>query len=249
MRPVVLVGLFLSLSFQAMAEIVYREDMLPLIIQDIFEELTEEGKDVDFEQITEDLETLHQNPINLNNTSEEELQKLLFLSDRQIEEILILAYKQPLRSIYELKLVKGLKDYEIRNMLPFITVANVTKEETLSWKESLRNTRHEASLRFDARNIENNGSDPFYLALKYRMNCNNRLQLGFAMERDPQEPFYAKGKTYGADFYGGFLQLQDIWKFKKIIIGDFKASFGEGLTINNGMNYEGKRAVIGSRGF
>ena len=49
------------------------------IILDIYNAMTEVGE-ADFEQIQTDLYALHENPINLNNTSDEELQQLYFLS-------------------------------------------------------------------------------------------------------------------------------------------------------------------------
>ena len=52
---------------------------LDAIILDIYNAATEIGE-VDYEQLQTDLYALHDAPINLNNTSEEELQQLYFLS-------------------------------------------------------------------------------------------------------------------------------------------------------------------------
>ncbi|MBQ7210326.1 MAG: helix-hairpin-helix domain-containing protein [Paludibacteraceae bacterium] len=244
-----MVFLFLSLSVTTMAEIVYSPDMLSSIIEDIYEELLEEGHEVDFEQMSEDLQALSCNPINLNNTSEEELSRLVFLNDKQIENILISAYRKPLISIYELRLIEGLNDYEIRNMLPFVYVGEKEEEKELSAKEFFSRAKHELAIRFDARNIENNGTDPFYTAIKYRLNCRNKLQVGLTAERDAQEPSYREGKIYGADFWGGYAEIRDIWKFKKIVAGDYRVSFGEGLVINTNNTFYSKRNIVEQRKF
>ena len=78
------------------------------IILDIYNAMTEVGE-ADFEQIQTDLYALHEHPINLNNTSDEELQQLYFLSPRQIDDILLYAYKHPFESLYELKMIPSLE--------------------------------------------------------------------------------------------------------------------------------------------
>ncbi len=107
------------------SEIKYSPDMLPLIIEDIYSSLTEDGRDVDFEELETDLMQLHENPINLNAATEEDLRKLRFLGDEQIDDILLFAYRHPFLDIYDLRMIYGLADYEIRNMIPFIYIAPV----------------------------------------------------------------------------------------------------------------------------
>ncbi len=231
------------------SEIKYSPDMLPLIIEDIYSSLTEDGRDVDFEELETDLMQLHENPINLNAATEEDLRKLRFLGDEQIDDILLFAYRHPFLDIYDLRMIYGLADYEIRNMIPFIYIAPVEKPQPFYWKEMWHYARHEVDLRLDARNIENKGKDPFYTSVKYRFQYKNKVDAGLVMERDNGEPFYVKGKTYGADFYGGWLQIEDVWKFKKISLGDYRVSFGQGLVLNTNMNYGGKAEYLLHKGF
>ena len=89
---------------------------------DIYRAATEVGE-VDYEQLQTDLYALHDNPIDLNNTSDEELAQLLFLSPRQIDDILLYADKHPFESLYELRMIASLTDYEIRDLLPFVTIS------------------------------------------------------------------------------------------------------------------------------
>ena len=91
------------------------------ILEDIYNELSEEGE-VPLEEVQEELLELASYPINLNQTTADELSKLRFLSDEQIDAILLYQYQHPFQDIYELQLIDCLKDYEIRNMLPFVEV-------------------------------------------------------------------------------------------------------------------------------
>ncbi|MBR1929020.1 MAG: hypothetical protein IJ834_04685 [Paludibacteraceae bacterium] len=226
------------------SQIDYTQQMYPLIVQDIYESLIEEDKEVDFEDISENLLLIHENPINLNDATYEELSQLMFLSDEQIDDILLLVYQHPLESVWELRLVSSLEDYEVRNLLPFVVVKPVEKDEKIYWKEMWHYAKHEVDTRFDARSIEDNGNDPFYLSIKYKFNYKKKVEWGIVADRDPKEPFYYPHKTYGADFYGGYLQLTDIWKFQKIVAGDFRASFGHGLVLNNSSAYGGKVSYL-----
>lgn len=247
MRNFTLTCLF-ALSTLVSAEVAYSPQMLPLILQDIYQELQEEGVSVDFEDVETNLLQLADNPINLNAATEEDLRQLLFLSDDQIDAILLFVYKSPLSNLYQLRLVPGLTDYEIRNMLPFVVAGSIEEKKSFYWKEMWHYAKHETALRFDARNIENNQSDPFYASLRYKFNYKQKVDFGVVLERDPHEPLYVKHKTYGADFYGGWLQINDLWHFKRIVAGDYRVSFGQGLVINMNLAYGGKAAYLYRRG-
>ena len=135
------------------AQVSYSPDMFPFILQDIFEELTEQGVEVDFEEIESDLRSIAAHPINLNATSEQELKQLLFLTDEQIDAILLFAYNHPFNNLYDLQLIGQLADYEIRDMLPFVYVGKVDTKQPFYWKEMWHYGKQEVNIRLDARNI------------------------------------------------------------------------------------------------
>lgn len=205
---------------------------LSLIINDIYESLQENDVVIDFESMEEDLLELAEQPVNLNNASAADLQRLYFLNDTQIDNILRYVYQHPMQSLYELRLIDGLRPYEIRNLLPFVSVAPVNRQEPFYWKEMWHYARHELNLRTDARNMEGYVGDPFYGSIKYKFNYRQKVQFGLTMERDPNEPWWGK-KTYGFDFYSGFLQLKDIGHFQTVVAGDYRVRFGMGLVVNN----------------
>ena len=71
----------------------------------------DEGQSIDIDILYDDLTYLYTNKINLNTATKEQLQRLQFLSDIQIENILRYVYtSNQMQTIYELQLVDGL-DY------------------------------------------------------------------------------------------------------------------------------------------
>ena len=96
------------------------------ILQDIYNQLDEYG--IAMDDIEEQLMNIAENPINLNNTTAEELSQLCWLTDEQIDEILLYQYKHAFVSVYDLQLIHCLKDYDIRNLLPFVYIGTQEKE-------------------------------------------------------------------------------------------------------------------------
>ena len=197
------------------------------VILDIYNAVTEFGE-VDYEQLQTDLYTLHESPIDLNNTSDEELTQLYFLSPQQIDAILAYAYRHPFESLYELRLIPELADYEIRDLLPFVKITNhqspITNE--LYAKEVFAKAHHEIITRIDARNIEAyEGTDPIYTQFRYRFDFRRRVTFGVQLRR-PAGGF-ARDLQYGT-----YLQLNDITPhLHTLVAGNFQASFGQGLVL------------------
>ena len=154
------------------------------VVMDIFNAATELGE-VDYEQLQSDLYALNANPIDLNNTSDEELQQLYFLSPRQIDDILAYADKHPFESVYELRLIPSLADYEIRNLVPFVRVSARTPEHNNMYaREVFTQAKHEIITRVDARNIEAfEGTDPVYAQLRYRFDYKRKVLFGGQLRR------------------------------------------------------------------
>ena len=196
------------------------------IILDIYNAATETD-DVDLEQLQTDLYALHESPIDLNTATEEDLAQLPFLSPQQIDDILSYVYRHPLDSLYELRLIPSLSDYEIRDLLPFVKVSKSRDLEVskINVKEVFRNAKHELILRTDARNLEDfEGTDPMYIQTRYRFDYQRRVQFGLQLRRP------AGGEARDLQ-YGAWIQLNDIGPFHTIVAGNFQASFGHGLVL------------------
>lgn len=207
------------------------------ILEDIYNFLSEDGEPPG-EEIMEELIEIAQNPINLNQTTANELSRLHFLSDEQIDAILLYQYLHPFQDIYELQLIHCLKDYEIRDLMFFVYVGEANEQKNMYFREVFHYAKHEITLRTDARNIEDFEGDPMYGKLRYRFNYQNRVMAGVTIGRTP-------GATWENINYGGFIELRDMGPMKRIVAGNYQAHFGYGLVIGSPFK-RGKTAYIQS---
>ena len=223
-RPCIILALLISLC--AFGQDAY----LQRVIDDIYSQLAESGE-TDYEDVLDDLQTLAAQPIDLNHTTADELLRLRFLSEQQIDAILLYTYKHPMQELTELQLIPCLADYDIRNLLAFVTLRPDSARESIRIKDMLRHARHEITVRTDARNIENSLPihtskddlrDPFFVQARYKLNISNRLQFGVQLRRPPSGG--EKDLQYGA-----YLQLNDLGAVHTLVAGNFQAGFGQGL--------------------
>ena len=201
---------------------------LESIMEDIYSQVTEEtdGTADDFETLVEDLLAKTANPIALNADDYDALSELPFLSEEQVSAILLKARDIPFHSLYELQLVRGLKDYEIRNLLPFVRIGE-PKKEPFYWRDLGKYGKHDLSLRTDVRNIEAyEGSDPVYVQAKYGYNYRRQAEAGVTIRRP------AAGGWQDLE-YGGYIQLSNIGHLKRFVGGCYQARFGQGLVTNH----------------
>ena len=194
------------------------------IIWDIYNAVTEVGE-ADYEQLQTDLYALHEHPIDLNHTNEEELSQLYFLSPRQIDDLLLYANKHPFEQLYELRLIPSLADYEIRDLLPFVRIGAGTPDKKMYAREVFAHAQHEIVTRVDARNIEGyEGADPMYVQTRYRFDYQRRVIFGGQLRRPT-------GGGAESLEYGAYLQVNDIGCMHTLVAGNFQAGFGQGLVL------------------
>lgn len=216
------------------------------VLEDIFNQLSEDS-DCPYEDIEEELLNIAENPMDLNKVTQEDLSRLIFLSDEQIDAILMYQYEHGFKEIYELQLIDCLKDYEIRNLLPFVKVDAKSerleaKGKDIYFREVFHYAKHEMTLRVDARNIEDFDGDPMYSKLRYRFNYQNRVQAGVTAMMAIGDGQLALSEIWD---YGGYVQLKDIGPIKTIVAGNYQANFGYGLVVGSPFK-RGKSAYIQS---
>lgn len=72
--------------------------------------------------------------------------------------------------------------------------------------------------------------DPYYNHLKYRFRYKDRVQFGVTAEKDAGEQFWGEHHK-GYDFFSAHLELRNVGKIKTLVLGDFRANFGQGLVM------------------
>ncbi|MEA3317978.1 MAG: helix-hairpin-helix domain-containing protein, partial [Bacteroidota bacterium] len=110
------------LNIKAQKRIIDQENL-----EDFIEEIASSSDDeYDYSNLFEDLNYFLSEPLNINTAKDEDLEKLQFLNDYQINSLKhYIRRNGALLSIYELQLIPWFTDEVIFNIIPFIT----TKEE------------------------------------------------------------------------------------------------------------------------
>ena len=228
-----------------------------IVLQDIVEEIAENSEDeLDYTTLFNALENLAENPLDLNTASAEDFREILFLSEYQIFSIIRYRTKyHGFQTIYELAFVEGLDELTMKYLYPFVTVSGEKPKEKTNWKKAFSYGHHTVLGRYQrvlqkkaGYNISDSilqintdksrylGSpDKYYL--KYNYSYKKKISYGFTAEKDEGEQFFRGAQKYGFDFYSAHFQLNDVSIFKKIIVGDYVAQFGQGLTMWTGMAF------------
>lgn len=210
----------------------------------------EQQADLNYEEIYERLLLLHENPIDLNTASEEELMNLGLLSASQIDSFL--AYQLANGKIltpYELQYIEGFDLETITDILPFITLTNKSKGDLPFLQRVLTERNNYLILRYERilekkRGYEQNevadqtrylgSADKLYL--RYRVSKPGDFSFGFTTEKDAGEKLVWDPSTgrFGSDFWSvhGLIEKQGKWR--KLILGDYQLQFGQGLIFGSG---------------
>lgn len=195
------------------------------------------------------------NPQNINLATRADLRALGLLDEEQTDQILSLVFVNgPLHSMTELMAVPSL-DKRLRTLLSrYFYAAVPAKPARNEWKP----VTQQLTTRLDIPLYYRRGycvspaeggylGTPLYNRLQYRLSAGRRLTLGLRAEKDAGEPFRHHG---GWDSYGFAAQLKQTGVVENLVIGDYKAGFGEGLVINQGYGFgktSGRRRPSGIR--
>ena len=225
--------------------------------EDLFEELyasSEENigtKEETFELLTD----LAEHPLNLNTASQEELERIPFLTAEQIEDLQAYVYQyHGMQSLGELAMIESL-DALRRKLLPyFVYVAPVDEQQRFpTLKSIVKGGKHTflftSHLPFYQRAGDRNGylGYPYAHSFRYSFRYGDYIQAGLVGAQDAGEPFFAHGNGLGYDHYSFYLLLRKMGRLKTLAVGRYKVNFGQGLVINNSFGF-GKLAMLSTLG-
>ena len=187
--------------------------------------------------------------ININRLNPAELSKIPFLSMSQINNLTeYLTEYGEVFSMYELQAVEGFDSVTIRQLVPFIEIGPPLPRVRLTPGNLIRDGRHEVVLRYQqvlqsraGYHIEDSlvqsESGNFYIGspqryyFRYRYTFFDRVVIGISGDKDAGEEFFKGSQPLGMDFYSGFLAIKNLRWLNQLIVGNFRASFGQGLTL------------------
>jgi len=215
------------------------------------EEMAEQDEvdEASIELLYEELSSLCENPLNINTLKKDQLERLPFLSEKQIEEILYYIYKYgPLPELSEIKNVENLDWQTLNYLLPFLYAGEPEKKDYFQWKNLFRYAKQEVLTRSDYTFQEKAGyrkseeekqknpsnyylGEPYYLSFRYGYKFQNKVLFGIAGEKDAGERLW-KEDAKGFDHYAFNLNIKEIGVLKDLHIGDYRLSYGEGLVLN-----------------
>ena len=217
--------LFLLLSFAVPIAAQYDWD-------DFVEEYTsdvERAEEEDLQLHLQELKELSEHPLNINNASVEDFLQLPFLSEAQIEQIHAYIYLHgQMQTLAELRLVPLIDDVTRRRLSLFVyaeTMQDKAKDKLFGSLRHDFSTRLDVPLYYRLGQQQKNGyrGDPLYHRIRYQVGNSKHFQAGLRVEKDAGERFY--------DSYGAYAMLHEVGILDRVVVGDYRIGFGEGLVL------------------
>lgn len=221
-------------------------------VLDFEEENSEEIYDI--ESKLEQLETYSKYPLNINQASLQQLQRMEVFSDMQIQALL--RYREDYGKIlgaHELKLIYGFSTTFVDALTPYLCFGDMqtTKlsfanlktygKNTLVFKNTLVTPSSKA---YEQDYVGN----PLKMYIKYHYQWTDRISLGLALEKDAGEALAWNKKTKIFDHRSfhvmlaqqkiSFRKLPSI-TINKLIIGNYHLQFGQGLCLASSSTFGG----------
>lgn len=240
------------------------------IIENIIESMVEKyDEPVDYSELSDQIQNLLENPVNINTQECTKLRELNLVNDHQIINLQNYISKYgKLNTVYELQMVDGFDFNTVYSIRFLITTNdNSSQAENKNRKNYFRQRiKNNLLLRYSRVIQVKNGynkSDSIwqeninkyylgkgyglYMRLKTRINKN--INAGLLIDNDPGEPMFfseypdtikrmLKNKNSGSlDYINGFVQIKNKGIIKSLVAGSYKAQFGQGLTLWNGLSF------------
>ncbi len=211
--------------------------------------LAVQDEDINYEDLYENLAQLLSNPADLNTITDEQLRSLFILNEMQIQAFVDYRNQAgPFLSIYELQNIESISQEDFLKLAPFVSVPDVTSTINKNfWKRISQEKNNYLVFRYDRTLEERKGygsevspsgkyvGSPDKLYTRFRTSRPGDFSVGFTAEKDAGEKlsWSPTQKQYGADYISFHAQAMNKGKIKNLIVGDYQAQFGQGLTLGS----------------
>ncbi len=207
----------------------------------------------EFETVLQEYST---DPMNLNESSIEDLEMLSILTTSQIEALFdhISKYGK-LLSIYELQTIPYFDLDTIHKLLPFVYVEesllddrnNAFTPKGMNSRESYISVHYKRKLLsqrdyavITSTETPRHIGSPDEILTKIRIRHLNKYDIGISTKKSAGEAFVwdHRSHIYGFSVYRVHLMLEDKGLFKRLIIGSYDIGYGEGLINETGFSMD-----------
>lgn len=205
------------------------------------------------------LDYLAEHPLNLNRATRTDLERLPFLTARQVEDVMEYADRYgPVRSVNELAMVQSLDMSTVRLLACFVYAGDEAPKPLLPPVDTLlHRLRGQLTAALQAPLYTRDGylvgAERGYLGPKYRhwlrfrMGYGRRIEVGLTAAQDAGEPFFTGRNRCGYDFYSAYAVVRDMGLVKEAVAGRYRARWGMGLVLNTDFSF-GKASALASVG-
>lgn len=224
----------------------------------------EDSDEADAQEIIEELEYLHENPLNINAAVREDLLRLPFMDESRTDSLLLYRQRKGgyFRTLGELQFVSELSYDDRCRLSLFLYVGPRDYNKKEKKEHPWRDGHHEMATRFDIPLYRTAGQTPhtakqaqekpnkYYTGYplsnttRYNYNYQNRLRYGVTLQKDSGEPFGSRGShTYPFDYNALHFYYRPRRGNYEVAVGDYRIHLGEGLLVG-GSSQRSRTALL-----
>lgn len=221
------------------------------IIGSLVEQEDDESAE-DWETMYDVLQELEQNPVDINSATKEDMERIPFLNEAEISDILEYIYKNgQMLSVAELAMIRSLSAAK-RTLLEYFIRINKKEEGGFPKIKNIIKYGKNALVATGGMPLyERKGDKNGYLgykfkhSLRYDFTYGNYLRIGVVGAQDSGEPFFADRNSAGYDFYSYYATIKGLGRIKNLTVGNYRIRMGMGLIMNNDIAF-GKSMFLSS---
>jgi len=205
----------------------------------------------DYSLIAEERDELVSHPLNLNSATEEELSRIPGLNMFQQKNLFnYLKDYGEVFSLYELLSVQGFDSALLKKIAAYVCYTPASHSPPLNFRNLWKLGKSDFLLgggsffprsagymvpdKLKEKAANYYPGSPYGISFRYTYSFADRLAIGFSGDKDPGEQFFAGGQKYGMDYYSGYISIKPGKILRRVIIGNYRAGWGLGLTFNTG---------------
>ena len=220
--------------------------------QTYFEQLSdlEDIETDNWENAYEVVSELAAHPIDINSASRDDLERIPFLTNKQIEDICEYLYRYGrMQTLGELMLIESLDRQRCQLLQCLVYIGEEPPQSFPSWANIMKYGQQQLMLTAKIPAYERKGDREGYLGwpyrhdLRYQFSYSQYVKAGMTAAQDAGEPFMAGRNKAGYDFYSPYLMVRNMGRLKAAVVGCYRLKVGLGLVVNNDFSL-GKLALL-----